>query len=84
MEGNPDDPADFSHPDMQNQRVRTAYKIAWFLEATGKGDLTWWNKVKEGEQDPFEKMQWADGVKGAGQLDAVGDDELPDDTMITL
>jgi hypothetical protein len=84
MEGNPEDPADFGHPQMQQARVNTAHKIAWFLEATGKGDLTWWNKVKEGEQDPFEKMQWAEGVKGAGQLDSVGDDELPDDTIITL
>ena len=84
MEGNPDDPADFGHPQMQQARVNTAHKIAWFLEATGKGDLTWWNKVKEGDQDPFERMQWAEGVKGAGQLDAVGDDELPDDTIITL
>lgn len=83
MEGNPEDPADFGHPNMQQARVNTAHKIAWFLEATNNGDLTWWEKVKAGEQDPFEKMIWGDGVKGAGQLEAL-DDELPDDTIITL
>jgi len=83
MEGNPEDPADFGHPNMQQARVNTAHKIAWFLEATNNGDLTWWEKVKAGEQDPFEKMIWKDGVKGAGQLEAL-DNELPDDTIITL
>ena len=70
---------------MQKARVSSAAKIAWFLEKTGQGDLTWWEKVKAGEQDPFEKMTWADGVKGAGQLAAVEDKEqLPDDTIISL
>jgi hypothetical protein len=71
---------------MQQARINTAHKIAWFLEKTGEGDLTWWEKVKAGEQEPFEKMKWADGVKGAGQLDAVDDEpeQLPDDTIISL
>lgn len=84
MEGNPNDPKDFGHPDMQNARVSSAAKIAWYMEKMGM-DITWWEKVKAGEQDPFEKMTWADGVKGAGQLGAVEDeDQLPDDTVITL
>ena len=84
MEGNPEDPKDFGHPDQQNARVSSAAKIAWYMEKMGM-DVTWWEKVKAGEQDPFEKMQWADGVKGAGQLAAVEDeDQLPDDTVITL
>ena len=69
---------------MQHARVATAHKIAWFLERTGGTDLSWWNAVKAGEQDPFEKMQWAEGVKGAGQLASVNDDQLPDDTVLTL
>ena len=45
----------------------------------------WWEKVKEGKQDPFEKMQWADGVKGAGQLAPISEEpELPDDHKISL
>lgn len=85
MEGNPENPGDFGHPDMQNARVATAHKIAWFMEKTGIGDLTWWNNVKEGKQNPFEKMVWAEGVKGAGQLNAVEQEpELPDDHTISL
>ena len=85
MEGNPSDPRDFGHTDMQAARVNSAHKIAWFLEKTGQGDLTWWEKVKAGEQDPFEKMVWKDGVKGAGQLAAVDDrPQLPDDHKISL
>tara|TARA_B100001287_G_C22616576_1_gene497904 strand:- start:147 stop:1037 length:891 start_codon:yes stop_codon:yes gene_type:complete len=85
MEGNPSDPKDFGHEEMQKARVSSAAKIAWYLEKIGQGDLTWWEKVKAGEQDPFEKMKWGDGVKGAGQLAAVEDKEqLPDDTIISL
>jgi|TARA_B110000483_G_scaffold206650_1_gene251106 hypothetical protein len=85
MEGNPSDPQDFGHQDMQNARVSSASKIAWYLDKINQGDLTWWNAVKEGTQDPFEKMVWADGVKGAGQLNSVdGENEYPDDTIISL
>jgi len=84
MEGNPSDPRDFGHQEMQNARVATAHKIAWFLDKIG-ADTTWWEKVKEGKQDPFEKMQWAEGVKGAGQLASVSEkDQLPDDHKIEL
>jgi len=85
MEGNPQDPKDFGHVDMQNARVRTAFKIAWFLEKIGQKS-EWWENVQAGKQQPFEKMVWAEGVKGAGQLQAVdGDkDKLPDDTVLEL
>ena len=36
MEGNPEDPADFGHIEMQQARVKSAYKIAWFLEKIGQ------------------------------------------------
>jgi hypothetical protein len=70
---------------MQQARVSTAHKIAWFLEKTG-ADTTWWNKVLEGTQDPFEKMVWGEGVKGAGQLVAINGEqpELPDDHVLEL
>lgn len=86
MEGNPSDPKDFGHPQMQQARVATAHKIAWFLEKTGQGDLTWWNNVKAGTQNPFEKMKWAEGVKGAGQLNALDSqkNQLSDDTVLSL
>lgn len=86
MEGNPSDPKDFGHAQMQQARVATAHKIAWFLEKTGQGDLTWWNNVKAGKQNPFEKMVWAEGVKGAGQLNAIDSqkNQLSDDTVLSL
>ena len=84
MEGNPSDPKDFGHTDMQQARVSSAAKIAWFLDKMGNHS-EFWDKVVAGEQDPFEKMKWADGVKGAGQLAPIdGQDELPDDTIISL
>ena len=85
MEGNPNDPNDFGHPDMQQQRVRSAYKIAWFLDIIGQHS-DWWDNVVAGKQDPFEKMVWQQGVKGAGQLDSVSDkkNKLPDDHTLTL
>ena len=87
MEGNPNDPKDFGHADMQQARVSTAHKIAWFLEKTGQGDLTWWNNVVSGTQNPFEKMVWAEGVKGAGQLSPINGEEEPefsDDHKLSL
>ncbi len=83
MEGNPDDPADFSHPDMQQARVRSAYKVAWFLDRIGQHS-DWWDNVVAGEQDPFEKMVFPQGVKGAGQLEANKESEIPDDEIIEL
>jgi hypothetical protein len=84
MEGNPDDPKDFGHTDMQKARVSSAHKIAWFLEKIGQKS-EWWDNVVAGTQEPFEKMQWAEGVKGAGQLNAIEDGpELPDDHKISL
>ena len=85
MEGNPEDPKDFGHPDQQNARVASANKIAWFLDKIGQRS-EWWDKVQRGEQNAFEKMKWAEGVKGAGQLVAVQDGKprLDDDEKITL
>jgi hypothetical protein len=84
MEGNPQDPKDFGHTDMQNARVNSAHKIAWFLDKMGTPSKFWEN-VKDGKQDPFEKMVWEEGVKGAGQLAPVNEvPELPDDHKITL
>lgn len=83
MEGNPSDPKDFGHPTMQQARVATAYKIAWFLNKIGQHS-DWWDGVVAGTQDPFEKMKWAQGVKGAGQLNAVDSNRIADEETITL
>jgi hypothetical protein len=83
MEGNPEDPRDFGHPNMQQARVATAYKIAWFLEKIGQRS-TWWDAVVAGTQNPFEKMTWSKDVKGAGQLDSVNRQRLSDDDKLVL
>ena len=84
MEGNPDDPRDFGHPTMQQARVATAYKIAWFLKKMGK-DTSWWDNVVIGKQNPFEKMIFPKDVKGAGQLRALDNKKkISDDEKITL
>lgn len=83
MEGNPSDPKDFGHPTMQQARVATAYKIAWFLNKIGQHS-DWWDGVVAGTQDPFEKMKWAQGVKGSGQLNAVDSNRIADEETITL
>ena len=83
MEGNPSDPKDFGHPSMQQARVATAYKIAWFLNKIGQHS-DWWDNVVAGKQDPFEKMKWTASVKGAGQLNAVSKNKIPDEETITL
>lgn len=71
MEGNPSDPRDFGHPDMQRARVKSAFKLAWYLEKIGQKS-EWWERVQRGEQDPFEKMKanTSKSVKGAGVFDA--------------
>jgi len=76
-EGNPEDPEDFAHAEMQKNRVRTAFKLAWFLERIGQKS-EWWEKVQRQEVNPFEKMVFPKDVAGAGQLSAkesMGDDE---------
>lgn len=83
MEGNPDDPRDFGHTDMQKARVSSAYKIAWFLEKIGQRS-TWWDAVIAGTQNPFEKMVWGKEVKGSGQLSAVSRKKLSDDDKLVL
>ena len=83
MEGNPTDPKDFGHPSMQQARVATAYKIAWFLNKIGQHS-DWWDNVVAGKQDPFEKMKWTANVKGAGQLNAVNKNKISDEETITL
>ena len=85
MEGNPSDPNDFGHEAMQAARVATAHKIAWYLDKIGQKS-EWWEEVKLGTQQPFEKMVWPKDVKGAGQLasNSSESEPLPDDTILTL
>jgi hypothetical protein len=84
-EGNPADPEDFGHPALQQARVKTAFKIAWFLEKIGQPS-EWWERVQRGEQDPFEKMKsnTKSTMKGAGQLPPKSTKKISDDDKIVL
>lgn len=83
-EGNPEDPEDFGHPGMQQARVKSAFKLAWFLEKIGQKS-EWWERVQSGDQQPFEKMVFAGDVKGAGQLAAKEEkSKISDDTKLVL
>lgn len=78
QEGNPEKEGDFNHERNRRARAASAAKLAWFMERTGR-DITWWEMVKSGQQDPFEKMRMGEGVLGAGQLDAVDNKPKYDD-----
>ena len=66
-------------------KKENSYKIAWFLERIGQ-KLEFWENVKAGTQDPFEKMQWGEGVKGAGQHDSISSNnkKISDEETLTL
>lgn len=83
MEGNPSDPRDFGHADMQQARVRSAYKLAWYLEKIGQKS-EWWDRVVKGEQNPFEKMVVGKNVKGAGQLNSKNKTKVSDEEKLIL
>ena len=56
LEGNPSNPLDFHHYTYGNGRIADTTKIAAYLESK-KVDLTFWNNVKAGKQDPWEKLR---------------------------
>lgn len=55
LEGNPQDPRDFNHPQWRQRREQDAAKIAQYLEDRGQ-DTSWWQRVRQGQQDPWARM----------------------------
>jgi hypothetical protein len=55
LEGRPEDPRDFNHQTWRNRRVKDAGVIADYFAKQGE-DITWWNNVIQGRQDPWAKM----------------------------
>jgi len=55
LEGNPRDPKDFNYVMWRRHRFLDATKIADYLREQGE-DVSWWDGVARGEQDPWEKM----------------------------
>jgi hypothetical protein len=91
MEGNPENPADFNHPNMQQARMHHASKIDWFLKKMNiVQSPSPFEKFVKGEFNPFADLHTY-RPKGAGQYDSINADSastkknrLPDDTKITL
>jgi hypothetical protein len=67
FEGNPNNPYDFHNKNLINQRIVDCETIAAHLKSI-KVDISWWEKVKVGGQDPWVKMRENDINKQTVQL----------------
>jgi hypothetical protein len=56
LEGNPNNPRDFHHVNMTLLRVNECDKLSAYMKSQGN-DSTWWERVKTGKQDPWEKLK---------------------------
>jgi hypothetical protein len=56
FEGNPRNPYDFHNPAVAQQRLNDTELIAQYLISKGH-DMSFWNNVKAGTQDPWQKMR---------------------------
>lgn len=55
LEGNLQDPRDFNHVSWRQQRLQDCEQLAQYLQSRNQ-DTSWWQAVKAGKQDPFERM----------------------------
>jgi len=56
LEGNINDPKDFHHVGYNNARLRDCEVISNYLKSKGQ-DMKFWTNVKNGTQDPWEKLK---------------------------
>jgi hypothetical protein len=56
FEGNPKDPRDFHHVTWSNFRMSETERLSIWMAKQGM-DVSWWEKVKSGNQDPWEKLR---------------------------
>ena len=59
LEGNPDNATDFNYRTQIKYRTQDANKLAIYLDHRGY-DLSYWNAICSGKQDPWERMFAAD------------------------
>jgi glycosyltransferase involved in cell wall biosynthesis len=55
-EGRPEDPRDLNYSSTVRWRHLMCDRLAWFMKMQGR-DISWWLNVRQGKQDPWEKMQ---------------------------
>jgi hypothetical protein len=56
LEGNPRHPADFHNPAMTQRRIVDCEKIAKYMQSIDLS-IEWWQRVRSGHQDPWEKLK---------------------------
>jgi hypothetical protein len=56
LEGNPNNPRDFHHPRQTTLRMQECDKLNGYLKSIGQGN-DWWTNVKNGKQDPWERLR---------------------------
>jgi len=56
LEGNPANPADFHHKDMNLRRLADCEKMAQLMKSQGMS-TQWWESIKQGKQDPWQKLK---------------------------
>lgn len=56
LEGNPANPADFHNAAVHHRRMADGEKIAKVMQSQGQS-TDWWDRVKTGAQDPWEKLK---------------------------
>ena len=57
MEGRPNQPGDYHHRDMQQLRLQDCHKLAQILKHRYNHDVTFWENVMNGLQDPWVKLK---------------------------
>lgn len=56
FEGNPNDPRDFHHPRFQTQRQQDVERLYQYMLDQGL-DVSFYQRVKSGQQDPWQRMR---------------------------
>ena len=59
LEGNPSNPRDFHHPNMSMLRFQECDQLETYLKSIGENP-TWWDRVKNHGQDPWENLRKSD------------------------
>ena len=62
LEGNPADPRYFHHPSWTARRQHDTEKLCLYLKDKGE-DISWWENVKIGQQDPWARLRLNDPNK---------------------
>jgi hypothetical protein len=56
FEGNPNNPRDFHHVSQEQRRMVDTERLAQYMRSRGI-DTTWWDNVRSGTQDPWQRLK---------------------------